>query len=221
MNNNNNNTIQLQRGEVAVLTTTKMSTGEKSVQVFYVFTNALHWFDSICEREELDFEYYPSQVTQENFKGFEAGGVGSDYRVELTIEQEEIEDLEESTNFFPAKVLIQFGRFNSEKETFTGDFIVSNEDGSVETISGTFGIEDLDFSFAVDSKGKNEDLIACLLQFGFVQFAQDDDQFLTFLRSEDRVVVVSAGQAFISPKVDSLNDAFDFVNKFYSNQIIL
>lgn len=223
--NNNNNNFQLQRGEVAVLTTTKMSTGEKSVQVFYVFSNALHWFDSICEREELDFEYYPSQVTQENFKGFEAGGVGCDYRIELCIEQEEIEEIEvvdsvdvlTIQDFFAPKVLMTFGRFNPRNQMFTGEMIVESEDGAIQVVSGSYSIEELNFNFAIDCSGSDEDLCFYLKNFGATQFAQDDDNKRKFFRFEDRVFIVTNGRAYCSPALQSLNDAFDFVNNFYPN----
>lgn len=221
---NNNNTLQLQRGEIAVLTTTKMSTGEKSIQRFYIFTNALHWFDSLCEREEFDFEYFPSQTTRENFKGFEAGGVGCDYRVELTIEKEEaeeeavpaIEEIEVLTiqDFFAPKVLMTFGRLNKSTESFTGDFIVESEDGAIQVVSGTFSIDEMNFNFAIDCSGENDDLLFYLQNFGAVQFAKDDDTDRTFLRTENRIFIVTNGRAYCSPVLESLNAAFDFVNSF-------
>jgi hypothetical protein len=222
----NNNKIQLQRGEIAVVTMTEMSTGEKSVQRFYVFSNALQWFSSMCEREDFYFEFSLSELTREQLlTGFEVGGVGCDYRIELCIEQEEIEEIEvvdsvdvlTIQDFFAPKVLMTFGRFNPRNQMFTGEMIVESEDGAIQVVSGSYSIEELNFNFAIDCSGSDEDLCFYLKNFGATQFAQDDDNKRKFFRFEDRVFIVTNGRAYCSPALQSLNDAFDFVNNFYPN----
>jgi hypothetical protein len=128
-----------------------------------------------------------------------------------TIQQIEVLTIQD---FFAPKVLMTFGRFNKSTESFTGDFLVESEDGAVQIVSGTYSIEELNFNFAIDCSGDENEIIFYLENFGAIQFAKDDDNGRTFLRREDRIFIVTNGRAYCSPALESLNAAFDFINSF-------
>jgi len=220
----NNNTIQLTPGEIAVVTITKMNGSETNERVFHSFKQALDFYEKFCDKVEIGFEH-PDNLTREDIREgqtfLEEGGVGFDYRIELHIEREEEvlpgvfeSNVLEIQDHFAPKVLMTFGRFNKQKECHEGVVLIESEDGAIFFEEGSFGIDELNFNFALDHKGTSDDLIAHLINFGAKEFAKNDDYDQTFLRFEDRILIVTNGRVFVSPGKLDLNSALEFINSF-------
>lgn len=218
------NTIQLTPGEIAVVTITKMNGSETSERSFHSFKQAIDFFESFCNRTEIGFEY-PQNLNRADIREgetfIEEGGVGFDYRIELHIEREEEivpvvyeSDVLEIQDHFAPKVLMTFGRYNKEKECHEGVVLIQSEDGAIFFEEGSFSVDELNFNFALDHKGTSDNLVAHLINFGAKEFAKNDDYDQTFLRFEDRVLIVTNGRVFVSPGKLDLNGAFDFINSF-------